>query len=365
MNLSKRYKIIIFTLVIFGLIGGGFYIFFKKNIKTEEPIFFSNPVATSTPIKVVTTSSAMTTVSTAEKAAVKDVIPVGTDNFVVYLSASSTEQVASDLLDQGFIQKSNDFVSAFNSPNVSPGAYKLSKNFSVTDTIKVLKAKPFMKWVVVPPGLRKEEIAVLLQNALGWTLTQKKKFITVDTTSNKDYIEGVYSSDTYLIPVTESTSDVAKRLISKFNEKFAVYLPQFNAENIKWTSALTMASIVQREASGNADMPLIAGILWNRLNQGMALDVDSTLQYVRGDTGKGWWASISVADKKTDSSYNTYIYKGLPPHPISNPGIAAIDATLNPTKTDCLYYLHDSNRITHCAATYDEHLQNIQTYLKN
>lgn len=193
----------------------------------------------------------------------------------------------------------------------------------------------------------------------------KKKFITVDTVSDPNYIEGVYSPDTYLIPVAESTGDVAKRLISKFNEKFAVYLPEFNAENVKWTTALTMASIVQREASGNADMPLIAGILWNRLNQDMPLDVDSTLQYVRGDVGNGWWAPITVADKKTSSPYNTYLNNGLPPHPISNPGISAIEATLNPATTDCLYYLHDSNHVTHCAATYAEHLQNIETYLKN
>ena len=221
-----------------------------------------------------------------------------------------------------------------------------------------------MKWVVIPPGLRKEEIAVILQKTLGWTSLQKKKFIDVDTAIKSDYIEGVYFPDTYLIPVADSTSDVTKRLISKFNENFSGYITGFNGENIKWTTALTMASIVQREAFGNTDMPLVAGILWNRLNQGMQLDVDSTLQYVRGDTGKGWWAPITVVDKKTDSPYNTYIYKGLPPHPIANPGIAAIDATLNPTKTDCLYYLHDSNHVIHCAATYDEHLQNIETYLK-
>ena len=208
------------------------------------------------------------------------------------------------------------------------------------------------------------KISELQLNVEPESSSQKKKFITVDTTAKSDYTEGVYFPNTYLIPVTESTTDVAARLISKFNENFADYLPQFNAENIKWTTALTMASIVQREAAGSTDMPLIAGILWNRLNQGMSLDVDSTLQYVRGDVGKGWWAPISVADKKTDSPYNTYMNKGLPPHPISNPGIAAIDATLNPEKTDCLYYLHDSNHVIHCAATYDEHLQNIQTYLK-
>jgi UPF0755 protein len=157
---------------------------------------------------------------------------------------------------------------------------------------------------------------------------------------------------------------VANRLISKFNENFAPYLPQFSAKNMLWTKGLTLASIVQREAANDADTPLIAGILLNRLNQQMPLDVDATLQYARGDKGKGWWASITLADKKTISPYNTYINVGLPPHPISNPGIPAIEAVLNPAKTDCLYYLHDKNHITHCAVTYADHQANIEKYLK-
>ena len=190
-----------------------------------------------------------------------------------------------------------------------------------------------------------------------------KNWIEKDTTTSPEYTEGVYYPDTYLIPVVEDTALVAKRLIAKFNENFASYLPQFTAKNIKWARALTLASIVQREASSDSDMPLIAGILWNRLNQDMALGVDATLQYIRGDVGKGWWAPITVAEKQTDSPFNTYKYKGLPPHPISNPGVPAISAVLNPTKTDCLYYLHDKSRVTHCAPTYEEHKLNIQKYL--
>ncbi len=95
----------------------------------------------------------------------------------------------------------------------------------------------------------------------------------------------------------------------------------------------------------------------------MKLQVDSTIQYARGNTGKGWWAPITVADEKIDSPYNTYLYTGLPPHPIDNPGLDAINAVLNPAKTNCMYYLHDTSGNIHCSATYQGHLQNIQTYL--
>ncbi|MFH1565593.1 MAG: endolytic transglycosylase MltG [bacterium] len=112
-------------------------------------------------------------------------------------------------------------------------------------------------------------------------------------------------------------------------------------------------------------MPLIAGILWNRLLKEMKLEIDATVQYARGKTEKGWWTPIKASDiTEIDSPYNTYKYKGLPPHPISNPGINAIEAVLNPIETDCLYYLHDDNREIHCAKTFEEHKANIEKYLK-
>ncbi len=114
-------------------------------------------------------------------------------------------------------------------------------------------------------------------------------------------------------------------------------------------------------------MPLIAGILWNRLLKNMKLEVDATVQYARDDRDNlttGFWKSITPEDKEIDSKYNTYEYAGLPPFPISNPGLDAIDAVLNSVETDCLYYLHDSNRQIHCAVTYQEHLANIEKYLK-
>jgi len=291
-------------------------------------------------------------------------LPEGTDRFNIPLSATN-EAIADSLLQAGYITKTDSFINILEKEKIAvlPGAYKLSKEMTEVQINKVLHGKPYMKWVMLKPGLRKEEIATILADTLGWTSKQKNNWISSDTNTKPEYTEGVYYPDTYLIPIAEEPALVAKRLIAKFNEKFTDYLPQFTAKNIKWSRALTLASIVQREASNNEDMPIIAGILWNRLNQDMALGVDATLQYVRGDSGKGWWAPITVSDKKTDSPFNTYKYKGLPPHPISNPGIKAIEAVLNPKVTDCLYYIHDRNHITHCSVTYEEHQSNIQKYL--
>ena len=112
-------------------------------------------------------------------------------------------------------------------------------------------------------------------------------------------------------------------------------------------------------------MALISGVIWNRLLNDQPLEIDATVQYARGNAGSGWWAPIKASDiDNIDSAYNTYKNTGLPPTPISNPGIDAIEAALNPESTECFYYLHDNDRQIHCAITLEEHEENIEKYLK-
>jgi UPF0755 protein len=94
----------------------------------------------------------------------------------------------------------------------------------------------------------------------------------------------------------------------------------------------------------------------------MNLDIDATLQYAKGNAETGWWPQVHPRDKKINSPYNTYTHKGLPPGPISNPGLAAIEAAYNPQKTNCIFYLHDKNRKIHCSETYAEHKNFIDIY---
>ncbi|MBU4479926.1 endolytic transglycosylase MltG [Patescibacteria group bacterium] len=285
------------------------------------------------------------------------------ERFIV--SLSSDFDIIEQLKLQGFIKNVLGFRMIIGDvENIQKGAYKISKATNAWEVKRVLQEDPYMKWVVIPEGLRKEEIAELFAKELGWNNKKVNSFITEDTTISNNYTEGVYFPDTYLIPLDETSLQVANRLRSKFEEKFAPYLEESLKQNIRWLTLLRIASIVQREAAGKDDMSLIAGILWNRLLQDMKLDVDATLQYARGKTEQGWWAPITPADKQVDSPFNTYKYKGLPPSPISNPGVSAIEAVLFPKETDCIYYLHDSEKQIHCAKTYKEHLQNIETFLK-
>jgi UPF0755 protein len=286
--------------------------------------------------------------------------------FVVAIGATQ-DQVNTTLQSEGFIKN----ISAFNMlvklrgiKNIDSGSYKISKSMNVWQIASVLSGKAALEWVVIPEGLRKEEIADILAKNLGWTNAQKTEWITVDTDPDADHFEGVYFPETYLIPTNETPSATATRLRSKFEEEFAPYATQALQQDIKWTTVLKIASIIQREAAGKDDMPLVSGIIWNRLNANMRLQVDSTVQYVRGNTGKGWWAPITPADEKIDSPYNTYTHAGLPPTPIDNPGIEAISAALNPASTKCIYYIHDNSGNIHCSVTYAEQQANIAKYLQ-
>ena len=295
-----------------------------------------------------------------EGEAVRLVIPLKSNGESVNLAVST-------LREEGLIKSRTAFTFVLGlyglGDRISPGAYLIEPGLNAFALASELK-HPDERWVIIPEGLRKEEIAEIFADTFSWSDEEKEKWITKDTTNKTDYTEGVYFPDTYLIPISDSPEKIAERMITRFNEKFAPYAEGFAKDNVRWPTALKIASIVQREAGGPEDMPIIAGVLWNRLLDGMKLDIDATLQYARGDEGKGWWAPITKDDKKTDSPYNTYLYAGLPPTPISNPGIKAIEAVLHPAKTKCLFYLHDNDRQIHCAATYDEHLDNIEKYLK-
>ena len=128
---------------------------------------------------------------------------------------------------------------------------------------------------------------------------------------------------------------------------------------------IILASILEREAGDKSQMRQVAGVLENRLSIKMPLQVDATLQYIKGysQVEKNWWATPLAADKNLKSAYNTYLNPGLPPGPIANPGVAAIEAALDPAKSDYLFYLHDQG-VIYLAKTLSEHNANVNKYLR-
>lgn len=235
--------------------------------------------------------------------------------------------------------------------------YKFDPSLLTRLSFYMSLANPSMRIVRVQEGLRKEEVAKVVADKLDWNTQEKEDFINIS-------VEGHHFPKTYLIYKDDDPSIVKATMLDEFNKQVSAIKKPKSKQIINENTALKIASIIQHEAGGKNDMNLISGIIWNRIFNGMKLQIDATLQYAKGSEEDGWWQQVASEDKKIKSSYNTYLHAGLPPGPIANPGLAAITAAYNPQKTNCLFYLHDKNRKIHCAVTYEQHKKNIDIYLK-
>ncbi len=244
--------------------------------------------------------------------------------------------------------------------------YKIDPEMLAKISFYLDLANPSMRVVHIQEGLRKEEVAEVVAKKLNWDEQDKSNFINAHLALSDTNLEGKYFPKTYVIHKDESPMEVSNTMTEEYSKQVEKVKNKIKQPKriINDDTALKIASIIQREAGGKSDMRLISGIIWNRIFNGMKLQVDATLQYAKGSEEEGWWQRVSPDDKKIDSDYNTYLNKGLPPSAIANPGIDAIYAAYNPIDTDCLFYIHDKNRKIHCAETYEEHKQNIDKYLK-
>lgn len=278
------------------------------------------------------------------------------ERFVVGLNMDKGELIA-ELKEQGFIRNEQVFEFVLkNQETITPGAYKISRNMDVWALADTFARQA---WVVVPEGLRKEEVAEILQEQLYWKDETKQEFLD-------NAVEGYLFPNTYLFDMSNAGNageDIAQRMMNQFNEEAADLFTEAEEEDIRNDTLIVLASLVQREAANEEQMPIIAGVIWNRWLEDMNFGIDATVQYALGEEGD-WWPKISSDDYGTDSPYNTYLYKGRPPVPICSPGLAAISAVIYPEESNYLYYLHDSEGEIHLAETYEEHLSNIEEYLK-
>ncbi len=172
--------------------------------------------------------------------------------------------------------------------------------------------------------------------------------------------QGYLFPDTYSFSPSVSPEAVVQTLKKTFTEKTAPLAGELSASPRGERAVIIMASLLEREAGSAEEMPVIASILWKRIDRGMPLQVDAPFFFLLGKTS----AELTAADLAMDSPYNTYRYQGLPPAPIGNPGLAAIGAALRPVETPYLYYLHDAGGVVHYGATYEEHLANKKKYLQ-
>lgn len=234
------------------------------------------------------------------------------------------------------------------------GTFRLSPSMSTPKIIEILSGKPNEVWITLIEGLRIEEMAEKLNKELG---IKKEEFLKLAK-------EGYMFPDTYLFAPDTVAEQVVKRLKDTFNLRFTDDLKaKIRAQGLADEEGVILASIVEREARSDQTRTMVASILLKRFKIGMGLNADATLQYALGyqPQEKSWWKRhLTNGDKKIDSPYNTYLYMGLPPTPICNPGLASLKAVANAdTSTPYLYYYHDSKGNSYYAKTLEEHNQNV------
>jgi UPF0755 protein len=174
-------------------------------------------------------------------------------------------------------------------------------------------------------------------------------------------LEGFLFPDTYLLRPNATASDIRDKILADFQGRLPPnYRAQVAAHGLTVYQAITMASLIEREAAVDDERPVIASVLYNRLAAGQRLEIDATVQYVAGKPGN-WWPTVGGLDlRSVDSPYNTYASSGLPPGPIANPGLSSIRAVASPAQTNYLYYRAqcDGSGRHAFAVTYAEHLAN-------
>lgn len=240
--------------------------------------------------------------------------------------------------------------------------YSFSPNMSVRRIVGMLaRGEVAYRQFTVPEGFTIDQIAVLLGEK---NLADPAKFKAAAKTmipfeymqpaSAVSYpVEGFAFPDTYRVARGVTEEQLLKMMLYQFNDRFTPQMRERAGQlGLSMREVITLASLVEREAKVESERPIIAAVFLNRLRLEMPLQSCATIQYILGYPKP----ELSIEDTFLPSPYNTYQNMGLPPGPIANPGIASIQAVLNPAVTDYLYFVADKNGNHQFSTTYDQHL---------
>ena len=256
---------------------------------------------------------------------------------------------------------------------IYPGEYPLNGNLTIPEIAAIITnpQKVFIT-VTFPEGWTAKQMAERLtakgfDGAAFLELVNKpsaeiiSQFPILTKKPNGASLEGYLFPDTYKFSKEATPDGILKKILNNTESKITNEIrKQASDQNKSIFQILTMASILEKEVSSVEDFKIVSGIFWNRIAAGQALQSCATLAFILGVNKEQY----SIADTQIKSSYNTYLNKGLPPGPISNPGINTILAALNPAETDYNYFLTDPENKSNTvyAKTYAEHLANKQKF---
>jgi UPF0755 protein len=254
---------------------------------------------------------------------------------------------------------------------VQAGNYQLNPAMTGVEIALALQdATPSEVVFNVLSGWRVEEIAASLPTS-GLEISPEEFILAVKNPNHQmKFLPDGVSAEGFLFPGSYSLprTITADQLVSVMLQNFSLYLASelqqgFSRQGLDVYQAVILASIIEREAIVSDEQPMLASVFFNRLNIDMKLDSDPTVQYAIGydSIGGTWWKNpLTLEDLAIDSPYNTYLYPDLPPAPISNPNLSALQSVAYPAQTPYYYFRArcDGSGLHAFAETYDQHLQN-------
>jgi UPF0755 protein len=281
------------------------------------------------------------------------------DELVTVPEGSSVKAIGYELKEQGVVRSPIVFrvlmVVFGHERGARAGDYLFKEPANVWTVARAIASGNFG---LEPLRIRIPEGATVRQMATIYT-PQLQRFNAERFLKNALPHEGYFFPDTYFFLPNANDEMVLQAMRQNFDDHLATLNPPIASSTRSSEDIIKMASILEREAFKSRDRKMIAGVLWNRIDRGMLLQVDAAFLYT---LGKGTF-ELTRADLAEDSPYNTYKYKGFPPTPIGSPSLDSIQAAMNPIKNNYLFYLADNNGVTHYSKTYEEHLEKKDLYL--
>jgi UPF0755 protein len=280
------------------------------------------------------------------------------------------KQVAFELFNQRLILSPNAFQAIAyiqdKEKQIMVGEFSLSPSMLPTEIIlRLTSGKTILYPLTIPEGYRITEIASLLNiqglaNSEVFILQTQDKNLIKSMDIPTDSLEGYLFPDTYYLSKLTPEKKIVQKMVNTFKEKViqSKLLKSAKKSPLSLHEIITLASLIEKETGLDSERKLISSVFHNRLRKNMRLQTDPTVIYAI----EKFDGNIRKRDLKIDSPYNTYRYKGLPPGPISNPGIKSIEAAISPIKSNHLYFVSRQDGSHHFSSTLVEHNQAVKKY---
>jgi UPF0755 protein len=258
----------------------------------------------------------------------------------------SLSQIADRLEKAGVIEDAGFFQLrarlAGHSGDLRPGSYELQKDMSFTAALDALQegVPPNVVQVAIPEGLSRKEIRPLTKGLRGNYVRASRRSRELNPTEYKAprgaSLEGFLFPSTYELKKGKPVKNLVNEQLAEFKKNFAkVDMRYARKKNLTPYDVLIIASLIEREAMVAKERPLIASVIYNRLQEGIPLGIDATVRFITGN----WKRPLRQSELANPSPYNTRVHAGLPPGPIGNPGLSSIQAAAHPAKSRYLFYV--------------------------